>query len=1137
MKRIVLLLFSCVAITSMSYAQIVINEICAANADVKYDPQYYNFSPWVELYNAGSSAVNLNGYYVSDDPAVPNKFRLNNQSIPAKAYLLIWCDDMNSGTHTNFSLDSDGEFFVLSNASSQLVDQVEFPKQYTNVSYGRISNGTAMGYLVNASPSGANAESGGTEVLDKPELSVDAGRHSGSRSVSCLHSASGVSFRYTLDGSEPNGSSSLYSAPIMITSTKTLKVRAYKNGFLPSETVAATYFINEHAFSLPVISLSTSDAYLNSDLIGIYVEGTNGITLNCSNGPRNWNQDWDRHAVIEYFEPSGNKKFDQHIDIRLGGACSRNFPQKSFVVKARDKYGSKLIEQKLFPNKDINAYGGFVLRNSGNDFNMTHFRDAVEQAIVADQMDIDYLDYQPTIVYLNGKYWGILNMREKIDADYIEANYNIDKDDLDLLETDERALEGTKTEYVNYRTALGSMDRSTPEAYDFISENIDVQSYINYLVTEIYYGNTDWPGNNVKFWRQRSNDSPFRWILWDMDFGFGIYDDNMVTHPTLNFATVTTGDAWPNPAWSTLHIRLVLDNPKFREQFIKTFNTALNTTFAPERVIGFLNSFQSRIATEMPYHKTRWGGSINDFNYQVERMRQFARNRNSFMRQHLREFFGTTSEDVSISIKTNPVQSGSFTFNGITSDAPVVDGIFPKGMAYDLKPVNVSGYKFKSWKVTKRDATPVPLIDPASAWRYFDQGVVTNGWNTAAFDDASWSTGQAQLGYGDGDEQTVISYGPDAANKYVTSYFRKTFTVADTVGFDDILGEALFDDGIVVYLNGVEMYRSNMPQGVIDRNTLALGNLPAENIFYPFKIAKGIIKPGMNVLAVEVHQNGVGSSDLSFDLSMRTVKLGAKQESTTTTPALTGTAYSALEFEALFEVDNRVITGLVINEISAIPSAYRDGNNEAEDWFEIKNVSGKAVNLAGLFLTDNPSQKKKHIILADGSETMLAPGAYKIFWADEELAEGKDHVRFKLSADGEMVGLYQELDGVITAVDEMYYNAQTDAGSWSRIPDGTGPLVHTDGATPGAVNMLTVTSVEPRLTFQLYPNPVASTLWIQSAAIIDEVVLIDSFGHEIKSFKNVTGNFNIPMNDVARGLYLVRIISGTYGQTTRVVKE
>ena len=1123
--------------TSM-HGQIVINEINAANADGIYDTYFYNYSPWIELYNSGSSSVNVGGYFLSDDISAPYKWTIPaNTSIPGKGFLMIWCDNAGVDLHANFSLDSDGEDVVLSNASFQNIDQVNFPKQYTNLSYGRLSNGGAVwGHQVNATPGASNNPATGTDRLKAPEFSKAAGRYVGVQTVTITHEQSNAEIHYTIDGSEPTAGSKLYNAPVQISFTNVLKAKAFQAGSLPSKTSTATYFIGEHKFTLPVVSITTKTSYLWDDKIGIYADGTNGIIANCTSAPMNWNQDWDRHAVFEYFNADGTRRLDQDIDIRIGGACSRNYPQKSFVVKARDKYGKKTINENFFSGKDVSQFGGFILRNSGNDFNITHFRDALEHALVADQMDIDYLAYQPTTFYLNGQYWGIQNIREKIDADYIEANYGIKKDDIDLLETWEVALEGTTDAYLNYKNTLAGMDRSTEAAFEYIDQHIEVQEYINYLVTEIYYGNTDWPGNNMKFWRQRSTNGKFRWILWDMDFGFALFPwSSSVTHPTLNFATEENGPGWPNPPWSTQHIRMVLENPQFRMKFIQTLNAAMNTTFAPDRVVGMINTFQNRIAAEMPYHKQKWGGTMDDFNASVQFLRDFAVQRNTFMRQHTAEFFGL-SDNISMTIKTDG--GGNFKLNGLKSESDLINSSYFQGLPFTVEPIALPGYKFKQWTINDVLSTNLNFITRGDTWKYYDQAPDPGAsWKTNGFNDATWSSGLAQLGYGENDEQTVTGYGPDPNNKYITTYFRKSFNVADTTGVQPISGEVLFDDGVVVYLNGTEIFRNNMPAGTIGHTTTAAGTLQIENTFYAFQVPKSLLKPGVNVLAAEVHQSAVNSSDVSFELSLRSVQIGSSSTRITTNPIVSDTAYSNIELEASFEVDDRFVSGLVINEISASPSDVLDPAGEAEDWIELYNAGSTAINLAGLYLTDDVTSKTKHKIAAgSGSEMTLAPGAYKIFWADDEAAEGVDHVKFKLSADGEAVGIYQEVDGNIYPINVMTYGMQSSTGSYSRIPNGTGDFTFTAALTPGATNML-VTSVEENEIIGAYPNPVGAYLNIKTSSPVEKAELIDCYGQTVRSYQHVRSDEALLVSDIKPGFYLLRVRSANRWHVTKIVKQ
>jgi len=1134
----ILIVVSCLSFTVR--AQVVINEICPANADVKYDPQFFNFSPWVELYNAGSASVNVTGYYLSDDAGQKTKWRIPSgagTTIPAHGYLVIWCDDLNNGFHTNFSLKSEGEEVILSNAAGASVDQRTFPTQYTNVSYGRTSDGgTSWNYLITPTPGAANNSSAASVPVDEPLFSLLAGRYNGTKSLSLAHADQGVSIRYTTDGTEPTATSTEFSAQVSVNKTMTVKAKAFRTGFLPSKTVTRTYFVSEHTFSLPVISISTTPDYLWNNTIGIYTDGTNGKTGNCHDTPVNWNQDWDRHAVFEFFDKAGSPIVNQEVDIRIGGACSRNMPQKSFVIKARDMYGDNHIRHHFFDSKNITEFGGFILRNSGNDFNVTHFRDAMLQSLTIDQMDVDYMAYQPTIFYLNGQYWGIQNLREKIDGDYIESNYGYKKDQIDLLETWENALEGTPDYWVNYKNALSSMDRSTPEAFDFIDEHIDVEEYINYLVTEIYYANTDWPGNNIKFWRPRTGDGKFRWILWDTDFGFGLYTNmSYPTHPTLSFATDPDNTGWPNPAASTLHIRMVLENPEFRSRFIKRFNAAMNTTFSTSRVDQVITEFANRIKPEITYHKQRWGGALGDWNYEVQRLRDFSTARNQFMRSHMASFFGLGSS-VRMSVTASPSGSGNFKLNGIVADQPMTEQEYFQGLDYTVEALPEPGYKFSHWNVTKRESTSISLAAQGDSWKYFDQGTLpAANWYTDAFNEAAWPQGPGQLGYGEGDEQTIVGYGPDAGNKYITTYFRKSFTLADTAGLEPINASVLFDDGVVVYLNGVEVFRNNLPAGAISNSTPASQAIATENAFVPFVINNDLLKPGVNVIAVEVHQNTGGSTDISFDLVAGTVRLGNETQEQISTPVVQGVAYSDLIFEAVYEEDDRYVSGIVINEVSTRPSSAHDNAGDAEDWIELLNTGSEAVNLTGLYLTDNLNQKTKHKLLAGtNNEMVLAPGQYKVFWADEELNEGADHLSFKLSADGEAVGLYQIVDGVVNVLDEYFYNEQTEAGSFSRLPDGNGPFEFTIAVTPGAPNSI-VLGLPAESTFSVYPNPVVSQFVVESPVRVESAELLDRYGRRVRSFQNLGEPQSV--EGIAPGLYLLRLQSSRGWEVVKLIKE
>lgn len=1131
----ILITICCFFIYTLGHAQIVINEICPANADVNFDSEFFNFSPWVELHNTGTASVSVGGYFLSDDDTNPTKWAIpSGVSIPAKGYLLIWCDDRNTGLHTSFSLDSDGERVVLSNPANQLVDQIIFPKQYTNVSYGRtVDGGVTWSYLSTPSPASKNESPNGEALLASPVASIKSGRYSSTQSVALTHPTPATEIRYTLDGSAPRPTSLLYSAPISISQTTTLKARAFKAGMVPGETLVETYFTSERAFNLPVVSISTRPDYLWNNTIGIYADGTNGIPGNCNGNPVNWNQDWDRHASVSFFDASGKLNHSQFVDISIGGGCSRNNPQKSFILKARDKYGDNVMEYKLFSDKPHDRFGGFTMRNSGNDFNVSMFRDALMQELTRSQLKGAYLSYKPTVFYLNGQYWGIQNIREKIDADYIETNYGIKRDDLDLLESWGNPVEGTNTAYFTYLNTLQTLNLSLPATYDFIDQNIEVQEYINYLVAQIYFGNTDWPGNNIKYWKKRSGGK-FRWLLYDMDFGFALY--NSFNHPTLSFATdPSSGVDWPNPPWSTQHIRLVMQNPKFRTKFIQTLAAAMGSGFNPQNVNETIDLYAQRIATEMPFHKQRWGGNINDWNYEVQRLRNFATDRHQYMLQHIAQFFSLTG-DVKISTGTFPEGTGKIELNGVALNEPLQLADYYRDLTFEAKPVPTPGYAFKHWKVTKSDVSVSSLIAMGTAWKYFDSGVLpAANWNSAAYNDATWASGMAQLGYGEGDEQTVVSFGGNANNKHVTAYFRKNFNASNVSAIAALNASILFDDGIVVYLNGTEVYRNNMPAGTIANNTLALTAIAPENVFVDFTIPKNLLVEGNNILAVEVHQNSPQSSDLSFDFRMSASTEGSSEEFISTDHNLTGVADRYIKIEAHFE-EATPVTGLIINEVAAAGTEAVDEFNETEDWIEIYNTSAQSIELGGLYITDNLQSKLKHQII-QGSETLINPGEYKLIWADNQAGQGALHTNFRLSADGEQAGLYQMVGSDLIVIDEISFSAHAENVTASRIPDLTGDVVLTARPTPRAANIFeTITSVyEAEQALTIYPNPVTDLLTIDVPEAA-HIKITNMQGAMVYSAQ-VQESTSISLAHLSTGLYVVSVITDDKIHTKRILKQ
>jgi hypothetical protein len=1111
-------------------AQVRINEICAANGDIKYDPDFYNYSSWVELYNEGDVPIDIGGWHITDKPENPTLWTIPpNTVISAYGYIILWCDQENTSLHTNFSLDSDGEQLILRNVEGETVDDVLFPKHpVPNISYGRIGSGH-FELLNHPTPASDNDESIGTSPLENPNVSMAAGRYSGPVSIAITHSTGTATIRYTMDGSEPNEDSDAYTGPIPIGATSTLKVKAFADGWLPSKSVVETYFINEHEFNMKVISVSVNPKYLYDEKTGIYVIGTNGVPGRGSDTPVNWNQSWWRHADIEFFERSGAKIFDKSVDIQISGNYSRQKPQKSFEVKARDKYGKSFFEQRLFPHKNIEKVKGFLLRNSGTEWSVTHFRDDLTQYSTFGQMDIDFQDSEPYAIYLNGEYWGILNLREKIGENYIESNYNLSAGQFDIMEKNGRVISGSNEKYDAFMDSLRKeVNLENPETITFLERNVDVQEFINYYVTNIYYSCTDWPHNNIKYWNPKNGK--IRYLLYDMDYSMNHGTTTSTpTYPSLN---VVTDPQHPKGEWSTRHIRNALRNPIFRKRFISTMSTSLQTTFATARLNGLISKFRDRYEDEMVHHMERWDGSMDRWNLRVQQMRDFVNQRNDFLKQHMEEFFRLQDQQVALSVTVLPEAGGKYELNGITHSDNLEDAFYYHGLPVNFKAIPRPGYRFKNITIRRRGHEKVDVISKGSEWNYLDTNTEpVNNWTSMDYDDSEWSSGLAQLGYGDNDEKTKISFGPNSSDKHIATYFRKEFDI-DTERIAEVSASVQFDDGVVVYLNGAEIFRHNMPEGNIQNTTLAIDG--AENLWMLFVVDKTLLINGKNILAVSVHQNSVSSSDLSFDFELRQIQLQNIEEITSVSRSISEVAYSDVEINVNFEQ----INGVVINEFSASNSTLKDASGDAEDWIELYNGGTNATDVAGLYITDDLASRRKFKIPAGSAETTIHPGEYLLLWADGELSQGKTHVNFKLSEDGEALALSIEENGTLLPLDEVHFGAQQENQSFARMPNGTGPFALTDFTTPGKENNFPVDVESGRNEwFDAFPNPTNGIIILTFQTPMDAVEVYDLYGRLVKNAGPMAQEGEIDMSEPPAGVYIIKAMSGRKQSFKRIVKR
>lgn len=635
---------------------------------------------------------------------------------------LDFLDLQKTKLHTNFKVNSSGDFLILSNVSGVIEDSLSTRKQLSDISLGRFPNGSDNLYLFSLpTPGKLNIDNGFTGYLLPPKFSVEKGFYEAPFALDILNPNPNGIIRYTIDGTDPNSLSPVYSHQLPISGISVIRAKIFADGLFPSRTKTHTYFINQEQ-RLPIISLTTNPEHFFDSDSGIYVLGPNAESALPNYGANFW-QDWERPIHLEFFEEKNKFGFEIDLGVKIFGQWSRANAQKSLGLYARGEYGYSKLNYQLFPNSEIDEFQSVVLRTSGTDWKHSMFRDALTGEIVS-QLDIDRQMYRPVAVYLNGEYWGIHNLREKINEHYIESNHNIPSDDINMLEDNKVVVLGEKEIYEEFYNSFNTMDMTTDAAFEYIDSRIEIKEFIDYYLTEIFIDNDDWPGNNIKFWQQRSTNSKWRWILYDTDFGFGLWNSSAYLSNTLEFALAEDGPGWPNPPWSTFLLRKFLENEKFKNIFISRYSTYSNTIFSPEFVNEKITDLTSKIMGELPTHFQRWSGSYANWLYEVNDMRNFANLRSTYLSLYIKSILDITGE-YKLEIGQN-VEQGSIEITDFRIEESAWNGKFFDEIPLNIKAIPKPGFSFSNWEgdinttdnpiilTTSNDISISPVFVPVS---------------------------------------------------------------------------------------------------------------------------------------------------------------------------------------------------------------------------------------------------------------------------------------------------------------------------------------------------------------------------------------------------------------------------------------
>jgi hypothetical protein len=608
--------------------------------------------------------------------------------------------------HTDFKIKNEGESLFLSRPDSSIFDSIAPIALPADVSFGRVPDGAdSWFYFSDPTPDKANKTSGYKTLYgDTVQFSHIGGYIPGGLELQLSSVNSSDSIFFTLDGSEPSSDDSLYSTPIIIEKNSIVRARSVKYNKPPGLISTNTYITKHH--TLPVICLSTDPANLWDFNTGIYVLGPNASIDFPYFGANFW-QDWEKRAHMEFYDVNGNKQIDQDIGLKIFGSWSRANSQKSMSLFARREYGKGSFDYQFFKDKPINKFESVILRNGGNDWNQGILRDGLTSTIVRD-MDIDRMAFQPTIVYLNGEYWGILNLREKISSNYLAENHFVNPESVNLLESPGSPgiiIEGTNTSYNEMITFIDQNSLVSEQNYLQVSKKIDLDNYIQYQLTEIYINNKDWPGNNIRYWNTNDSESKWRWIIYDTDFGFSIWESTAYTFNTLQWALDPAGNYSP---WATLLFRRMMSNPGFKNNFINQYADRLNTNFTYLKVNATIDSLVKIYLPEIEDHLTRWNLNYDTWQYNISIIKEFAKYRPNYARGNMQSVLNLGSQ-LSINVDIEVPGTGNVKVNSVIPDRYPFTGIYFRSVPIKLFAIPATGYKLSRWEVGKMNSTSLIL--------------------------------------------------------------------------------------------------------------------------------------------------------------------------------------------------------------------------------------------------------------------------------------------------------------------------------------------------------------------------------------------------------------------------------------------
>ncbi len=507
--------------------------------------------------------------------------------------------------------------------------------------------------------------------------------------------------RCTYDGSLPTTESAEFEEPYEVSKNTAIRCAEFVKDSV-ARMSSKTYFIGEKV-SMPVVAITVDPYDMFDPKEGYYSQGVSSCAEPCY--AANYWKDIELPVHVEFFEEgssSGKKTWDIDAGLSIIGQWSRYREKKSVSITMRKEYEDGRLKYPLFKTRpDAKRFKAFNLRNNGNRFVGDYIEDPMLTSLL-EGTAVDYQRSRQVVVFYNGSYFGIHDMRERLNEHFVETNYGIDSKEVDMVkhvEDEVTASGGTTVAYENLLDAIhsGTFTGSNNKAYAAVSSMMDMSSFAQYMAAEIYIHNGDWPNNNVRAWR--TADQPFKFAIFDVDHGFGwdwavegfrYMDHNM-------FSWIKSGGKLGcNGArcFAEIYIKLI-QNPDFKRLFINQSAVLLDYYLTYDKVVATTNEMMASIpASEQSRDMSRFPRDQHIFDQTGSSLISYASTRTGIVRDEYRKEFDL-GDDISVTIASEG--NGAVLLDGMKLPSSSYKGNFFEGNDMLLTAVPAEGAVFASW--------------------------------------------------------------------------------------------------------------------------------------------------------------------------------------------------------------------------------------------------------------------------------------------------------------------------------------------------------------------------------------------------------------------------------------------------------